>query len=348
MRHGRQVFATALVLSFAAHAAGAYLLGRDRERPEIEGAPGSGDVALGASFADLAAGVANPLEATDETEIAAAPAVQSALPLEPAPTLVAVSPPPAAAPMAEPDAATTPGSATAAVSEPAEVAPALPPAVETAPIAALPVDAPRVAADAALPATDPEEPATAEEPPAQVSPNVGAPVEAPALENDEHAESEANLRPRRRPADLAPARPPEPERVEAPLAETNRRSSPGNAQQDATRGSVRGQADRQGASATSGRSPESTEQGDAAASNYPGQIMARLYRSQRVSVSARGIAVVAFSVAEDGALASAGIARSSGSPPLDQAAVQIVRSAAPFPAPPPGARRSFTVQIRGR
>ncbi len=88
--------------------------------------------------------------------------------------------------------------------------------------------------------------------------------------------------------------------------------------------------------------------GNAAASNYPGQVMRKLSRAGRPRVNARGTAVVAFSISSAGGLASLSLARSSGSSALDRAALGVVRSAAPFPRPPSGARRSFSIQIKGR
>ena len=60
------------------------------------------------------------------------------------------------------------------------------------------------------------------------------------------------------------------------------------------------------------------------------------------------MAVVAFRVASNGGLTSVSIARSSGSSALDQAALRVDQRSAPFPPPPNGARRSFSVQIKGR
>ncbi|KAA0916380.1 energy transducer TonB, partial [Aquicoccus porphyridii] len=88
--------------------------------------------------------------------------------------------------------------------------------------------------------------------------------------------------------------------------------------------------------------------GSAAASNYPGLVMRRLSRAGRPRVNARGEAVVGFTIADNGGLAALGIARSSGSAALDRAALGIVRGAAPFPKPPRGAERRFSIRIRGR
>ena len=52
-------------------------------------------------------------------------------------------------------------------------------------------------------------------------------------------------------------------------------------------------------------------------------------------------------VGSGGTLAAISLARSSGSGELDQAALRVIRRAAPFPAPPPSARRNFTIRIQG-
>ena len=62
----------------------------------------------------------------------------------------------------------------------------------------------------------------------------------------------------------------------------------------------------------------------------------------------RSVVQVSFTVTSDGGLAGVSLARSAGSPILDQAALDTVRRAAPFPAIPAEARRNtwqFTVPI---
>ncbi|MEE4118282.1 MAG: TonB family protein [Paracoccaceae bacterium] len=76
--------------------------------------------------------------------------------------------------------------------------------------------------------------------------------------------------------------------------------------------------------------------------------MRHVIRVRRPDVAARGAARVTFRVAGSGALAGASLSRSSGSAALDRAALTVVRRAAPFPPPPAGAARTFTVEIRGR
>lgn len=87
--------------------------------------------------------------------------------------------------------------------------------------------------------------------------------------------------------------------------------------------------------------------GNAAAANYPGQIIRRIQRTRRERVNLRGSAQVSFTIAANGALAAVSIVRSSGSARLDQVALQQVHRAAPFPPPPAGARRNFILRIDG-
>ena len=121
----------------------------------------------------------------------------------------------------------------------------------------------------------------------------------------------------------------------------------GNANQNAAAGAVAGRADTKAtASGTAGQAPDAT--GNAAANNYPGTVMRKISRVPRPHSTSRGTAVVAFTVASSGRLGGARIASSSGSARLDQAALGMIQSAAPFPPPPPGAQRSFTISIKGR
>lgn len=90
------------------------------------------------------------------------------------------------------------------------------------------------------------------------------------------------------------------------------------------------------------------ERAAAAPPHYVTQVMARLQAAQRFPEQARargeeGRAVVRFSIRRDGALGEARLASSSGFSALDQAALETVRRAAPFPAPPVGAGAALTL-----
>ncbi|MEO3385648.1 TonB family protein [Mesorhizobium sp. CAU 1741] len=140
--------------------------------------------------------------------------------------------------------------------------------------------------------------------------------------------------------------PPPPQRTERPRREQPRQQArpaagaSGQNQADARRGTSQGSAQGRSASQSAGNQ-RSREAGNAAVSNYPGQIVRKLRRAVRpVRGRERGQVVVSFTVSSSGGVNSVRIARGSGSPNLDQAAVDTVRRAAPFPPIPPAAGRS--------
>ncbi|MEM8654320.1 MAG: TonB family protein [Pseudomonadota bacterium] len=142
--------------------------------------------------------------------------------------------------------------------------------------------------------------------------------------------------------------PPAPRRVTraepAPAAPLQRGNQ---AQTNQRAGQANGSADAPAAQRATGNQ-QSASVGNAAVSNYPGQVMKRIQRVRRPKVRTRGAATVAFRIASNGGLSAVSVARSSGSAELDRAAMQVIRQAAPFPTPPQGARRSFSIQIKGR
>ena len=85
-----------------------------------------------------------------------------------------------------------------------------------------------------------------------------------------------------------------------------------------------------------------------AAANYPNQIVRRINRVRRESTRARGVAVVSFQISGSGQLTAVSIARSSGNADFDRMALNHIRRASPFSAPPSGARTSFTFEFQGR
>lgn len=97
-----------------------------------------------------------------------------------------------------------------------------------------------------------------------------------------------------------------------------------------------------GASAAS-NSQASAEPGNAAASNYPGKVAAKLRRALKYPKSAvsssRGETQVAFTVLSDGSATGIRVVSSSGSAVLDQAAMDAVKRASPFPPIPAEAGR---------
>ncbi len=120
-----------------------------------------------------------------------------------------------------------------------------------------------------------------------------------------------------------------------------RKGDAGEASKSAERGSSAG-----------GSSASLFDPGNAAVSNYPGKVAAKLRRALKYPKSAvsggSGQAQVAFTVLADGSASGIRLVSSSGSPVLDQAAMEAVRRASPFPAIPPEAGRKqwpFTVPV---
>ena len=87
--------------------------------------------------------------------------------------------------------------------------------------------------------------------------------------------------------------------------------------------------------------------------NYPGLVSAHLRRHQQYPSDARsrgdqGTATVSFGLDGGGRVTSARLVRGSGVASIDQEVQAMVRRASPFPAPPDGRPRSFTVPIAFR
>lgn len=148
-----------------------------------------------------------------------------------------------------------------------------------------------------------------------------------------------------RPPAAQPAEQP-PERPAEKAAEQPPASSRGPAQTE-QRGVAEGA--KSGASdAAAVGAKGAAEAGNAAASNYAGKVMRKINRTRKPSVGVRGTAIVGFKITADGGLGSVQILRSSGESRVDQAALDHLRRAAPFPAPPPGAERRFQVEYVSR
>jgi TonB family protein len=69
--------------------------------------------------------------------------------------------------------------------------------------------------------------------------------------------------------------------------------------------------------------------------HYPGRPLQR----------AKGIATVGFVLDKSGGVAAVVLLRSSGEADLDAESLALVNRAAPFPAPPPGAPKSFAIEV---
>lgn len=158
------------------------------------------------------------------------------------------------------------------------------------------------------------------------------------------------VRPPRRPANLGQTPPPPPPR-QTQQARQAPAAPQGNANQDTRRGTVATTQDT-GQATQSGQGQQVDQAAVAAArqaaANYGNAVMRRISRTRRENTRSRGVAVVSFRVGASGQLASVGIGQSSGDAELDRIAVNHVRRAAPFPAPPAGAQTSFSIQFQGR
>lgn len=121
----------------------------------------------------------------------------------------------------------------------------------------------------------------------------------------------------------------------------------GQANRNARAGRADGQAQGRSANRREGNR-RAREAGNAAASNYPGRVYAKIRRTRQRAAGGRGTVRVRFSIGGSGGLAGVSVAASSGSAAVDRAAVDHIRRAAPFPAPPPGAQRRFVIPIEIR
>ncbi|TLP56466.1 TonB family protein [Parasedimentitalea maritima] len=144
---------------------------------------------------------------------------------------------------------------------------------------------------------------------------------------------------------------PKPE-VQSPVAEAKPQPKPepkprGNGANTTAQGTADGQNNSPGGQARS--NPNTSKvQGNATASNYSGTVRRKIHRAKRQRVNIKGVALVSFNIAPNGSISGARVARSSGSAKLDRIALSQVRRASPFPPPPPGARTSYSVEIKGK
>ena len=297
----RLVFSSVLLASSALHL-GAVTLIWSEPAVEMEGGAPAAQSSSGSSFADLAAGVQQPINAVSEVSHSVRPATTSPI----NPTVQATpAPPPVLAPQ--------------------------PVAPSEASIK--PLTTPSPAPDTAVAPTPPARPVQADTQP--VTPETTA-VALP----DTSAATPVSVRPK-----MPVSRPDHPPKAKPALHPAKPR---GNAARNAKAGMQTLNSAKPSQPVQSSKAATRKAQGNAAASNYAGLVMARISRVPRPRTSARGIAVIQFSIAANGGLASVGIAHSSGSGALDRAALAVVQKAQPFPRPPSGARRSYSIKIKGR
>lgn len=102
------------------------------------------------------------------------------------------------------------------------------------------------------------------------------------------------------------------------------------------------------ATQSSQRGKRQSSAGNAAVANYGGKVMRKIQRTRKERAGAKGRALVGFKVSSSGAATSVRILRSSGSAKIDSIAIRHIKRAAPFPRPPKGARRSFSITFVSR
>ncbi|EAQ04702.1 hypothetical protein OB2597_05450 [Pseudooceanicola batsensis HTCC2597] len=363
-RSSRTAKIAALSVAVVAHGAMALAL-MHREETRMEGASGASEVRLGNAFEDLATGTIAPDAAERETERETPDRIEAAQPdtvaRETPPDPVETQAPDAARPAtAEPVEAEQP---VATERTTAERVPASPPArpdpqtpaIPLTPEGALPLAAsqaeatdraeatPEAPAESVQPAQAPVQSAALAPRPEPLSATRAAPAERITGTTRDTTAPPVSKRPARRPESLETAEPRPAPKPARPARQTAQPSAPGNAAQNARAGQASGQEQAQARSSGSGGRAQ--EAGNAAASNYPGLVMRKLSRARKPNIRTRGTATVAFSIAANGRLSGARILSSSGSSRVDQAALQVVRSAAPFPRPPSGAQRNFSTQV---
>ncbi|MFW5641889.1 MAG: TonB family protein, partial [Roseicyclus sp.] len=125
------------------------------------------------------------------------------------------------------------------------------------------------------------------------------------------------------------------------------RAPQGNGRETTRAGDTQGAAEGTATRTQQGAGGQSASDGRAAA-QYPQLVNRHLSRLRRPNARFDGMAVVAFTIAANGGLASLSVARSSGNAEFDRLALAHVQRAAPFPPPPGGAQRSYNVTVRGR
>ncbi|MCE8006149.1 TonB family protein [Aestuariivita sp.] len=325
---------SALAIAVAVHAAVGWAA-FSAEETQIEGQTGAAEAAIGGSFADLAAGtlVAEPVK--QQEMVRPEPAIEASpqKPTQPVATAQPV-PIPAETPLVQPIKAPTYTTPLPADIAPAATSEALTP-IPVPPTASAPIPAPTVPVEA-MPTARPTQALAVESTQAlerQVEPDLVASASTQPLGR--------SLRPAARPEHVKRANTPR-HAAKQPTAQSARGNSTQNAHAGSATGSRQATAARQ--ATASGQAQDS---GNAAASNYPGQVMRKIARVPKPRVDARGTAIIRFSISGSGGLSGASVAQSSGSAALDQAALRVIRRAAPFPPPPTGARRSFSIRIEG-
>jgi periplasmic protein TonB len=343
MKLKKRYWTAAFVFSLAVHAgAAAVLMREDDEEVQVAGGERFEIALLGNAFEDaVSAGsetaTVEPLEAVPQAAEPVQPTIAEPVEQRATPEIVTPSPETAMEQPVTPDR-TVPIAPSETAETPPQEAEETPAAEPVDPEAAAEVEAEEtVAALVHVPVPTARPAKTVEE----VKPTDRAqePVE-PVSEREKAVEPEKR-EPRKQERAERKERKAPPKRQQA--------GNGGNAQADARKGQADG-AER-GSQAAAGRTGNSREAGNAAVSNYPGKVVTKLRRALRYPARARrerlrGEVQVSFTVGGGGSVSDIRVVRSSGLPVLDQAALETVRRAAPFPPIPDDRPNwSFTVPL---
>ncbi|QKV20381.1 energy transducer TonB family protein [Oricola thermophila] len=122
----------------------------------------------------------------------------------------------------------------------------------------------------------------------------------------------------------------------------------GNSDRNARTGRSDGRVEAKAKSGGKLRAGTAARAGNAKASNYPGKVYSKIRRTRQKRAGGSGVARIGFSITANGGLASARVVASSGSPAVDKVALDHIRRSAPFPPPPPGAKRQFVIPVEVR
>jgi len=306
---------------------------------------------------------APPQPATQESADASGPTSSEPAPPPTATAAEAPATPLAAPEVTQPQAAPEPAPPPAAAAATPPPAPVPPPEVAQQQPPPEPVPPP-VAAEAELPAPAPSpekvKPAERPQPTLQQVQRERAERRAEQVRREE-AEAAARERAERRAAQAkreaeakAAAAQREARERAARSAEDAKRQANAQAAAPGQAGAARGQASTQAqaagaAQAQAGAAPAGT----VSAGAYSRLVMSHLaaykqYPKAAQDRNAQGIPGIAFSLDGSGRVVSVSLVRSSGDKDIDAAVLSMVRSASPFPAPPPGAPLAFSTTVKFR
>lgn len=195
-----------------------------------------------------------------------------------------------------------------------------------------PEPAPEPVRTAALPQPMPAQPSMSQ-------PNLPEPPEAPEIEAPSELALSSSTRPDARPERPAPRRQPEPEPDPQPRREPQRQVQPAQQPQQRQAAPAPQRAGQGGASQSSrsgGGGGVSAAQRQSAMSRWGGQVQSCIARrAQRPrGIRESGTTLLSINIGRDGTIRGIGVARSSGSTALDQAAAQAAQRARRCPAAP--------------